>query len=180
LRFGRVGLRRSGYSLDLGSLLGLELLRRPLCALVIGIGRGGEEFCFPVSRLRRIGSLCAPLLPLPLHSYPVDLEAARKRLNRGEEALLQANDKQPRGCLRPARRAGEAFLARRAVLIEEAGQHEIGRFFREAVDHEAHNLALRESALDLADVFLEAAHHHIFQRSLASHLDAACETAGVE
>lgn len=35
----RVGLRGGGDSLDLGRLLGLELFRRPLTTLVIGVGR---------------------------------------------------------------------------------------------------------------------------------------------
>jgi HB1, ASXL, restriction endonuclease HTH domain len=39
---GRFRFRRDGDGLDLYRLLGLELLRRPLTAFVVGVGRGGE------------------------------------------------------------------------------------------------------------------------------------------
>ena len=39
---------------------------------------------------------------------------------------------------------------------------------------------LREAALDLADVLLEPPHHHVLERLLAPHLDAAREAVGVE
>ncbi len=72
-RFGggvprRLGLRGRGDGLDLGRLLGLELLAGPLAALVVGVGRGGEELRLarsPASRPRR-----RPRCPSPTAARP--------------------------------------------------------------------------------------------------------------
>jgi hypothetical protein len=152
----------------------------PRDATAEALWRAGEQLRFPVAQLRGFGSCWPSLLPLSLHSRPVDLEATRERLDRRQETLLQADDEQPRGCLRPARGAGEALLARRAVLVEETGQQQLGCVVGKSVKYEAHDVALRKSALDLADVVLEPAHHHVFQRPLAPHLDAARKPIGIE
>jgi hypothetical protein len=91
------------------------------------------------------------------------LRLRAKSLGRGQETLLQADDEQPSRRLRPACRAGETLFARRAVLVEEARQREFRRVAGEPVDHEAYHVALREPALNLADIFLEPTHHHVFQ-----------------
>ena len=67
----------------------------------------------------------------------MDLEAARERLDRREKTLLQTDDEQSRGRLCPARRAREALLARGAVLVEQARQHELRGVFGQSIDHNA-------------------------------------------
>jgi hypothetical protein len=108
---GRFDLRRGGDGLDLGPLLGRELFRRPLAALVVGVGGDSEKLPFPVAHIR---------VALSLHRPPVHLEAPCERLDRRQEALLQPDDEQPRSGLGPARGGREALLARRAVLVEKA------------------------------------------------------------
>src|SRR5439155_6348680 len=156
---GRVGLGRGGDGLDLGSLLGLKLLPRPVAAFVVRVRRGGKELPFVVATVHRFGGDCAPLLPLSLDCRPVDLEAACKGLDRREKTLLQPHDEEPRSSLRPARRAREALLPRATVLVEEAGEHELGRVIRKPVDDNAHHVPLGKPALHRADVLLEPAHH---------------------
>jgi hypothetical protein len=100
---GRFDLRRGGDGLDLGPLLGLELFRRPLAALVVGVGGDSEKLPFPVAHIRVVGNRCSSLFPLSLHRPPVHLEAPCERLDRRQEALLQPDDEQPRSGLGPAR-----------------------------------------------------------------------------
>ena len=72
------------------------------------------------------------------------------------------------------------LLSRGAVLVEQARELELRRVLGQAVDVDPHDVPLREAALDLADVLLEAADHHVFESLLAAHLDAAGEALGVE
>src|ERR1019366_7677627 len=117
----RVGLCGGSDTLDLGLLLGLELFRRPLTTLVVGVGRRGEEVRVLVACGDGLGIGCPSLLPLFLHGCTVDLQAACKGLNRRKETLLQADNEQARGGLRPARSACKTLLPRGPVLVEQAG-----------------------------------------------------------
>jgi hypothetical protein len=56
---------------------------------------------------------------LPFHGCAVDLEAARKGLNRRKETLLQTDNEQARGSLGTARGACKALLTRGPVLIKQ-------------------------------------------------------------
>ena len=110
----------------------------------------------------------------------MDLEAAGKRLDRREKALLQPDDEEPCSRLRPARRARETLLPRGAVLVEEAGERKLRRVVGKAVDNDAYHVPLGKPALHGPDVLLEPAHHHVFEGLLAAHLNTPGETVGVE
>ncbi len=157
-----------------GRLLGLELLRRPLAALVVGVGRRGEAGSASSLGCAVAAARCRAFSHCRSHRRPVDLEAARERLDRGEQALLQARRRA--GRRRPARGAWCSRSAprarcgtRRAGARARARARPSGRPSMSTLD----DVALREAALDLADVLLEPADHHVLERLLAPHLDAA-------
>ena len=106
-------------------------------------------------------------------------EAARERLDRREQPLLQPDDEQPGGGPHPAGRGGVTLLAGRAVLVEQTRQGKLRRVGRQAADRQPHDVALREPALDLAHVLLQAPHHHVLERAPPPHLDPAREAVGV-
>lgn len=176
---GRARFGGDGGGLDLGHLLGLEFLPGPLAALVVGIGGRDEEVWVEGSLPRSFDTGDPPLFPLLLNCCAMHVEATREGLDRGEQALLQADHEEARGALRPAGGRGEALLAHRAVLVEQARQHELRGIGGEAVDHDGCHVPPGEPALHGADVLLEAAHHHLVQR-LLSHLDPAGEPARIE
>ncbi len=175
----RLGLGLGRHGLDLGGLLGLELLGSPLAPLVVGAGRGGEQVRLRRGRNRLRAAQPTPL-PLPLDCLPVDLQRAGKGLDRGEQSLLQADHEQARRRLSTLRGVREALLPCRSVLVQKVGQDQLRRVGGEPVDREPDNLAPRKTALHLADVLLDAADHHVFKHLLAAHLDAAGEAVRVE
>ena len=143
----------------LGGFLGLHLLVRPLGAIIVRIRCSGEEF---VLGRRLFGGFLVVSRPVAFHRLTMHLQAAGERLDGGQQALLQADDQQAGGGLRPFRRLGVALFAGRAVLVEQPGKDQLGRVVRQTVDADGHDVALRESALHLADVLLQPAHHHAF------------------
>ena len=70
--------------------------------------------------------------PLALDGLPMHPEAARERLDRREQPLLQPDDEQPGGGPHPAGRGGVTLLAGRAVLVEQTRQGELRRVGRQA------------------------------------------------
>ena len=118
--------------------------------------------------------------PLLLRRRPVHRQAARERLDRRQQTLLQAHHEQPGGGASPARCAPVALLARLAVFVEQARQHQLGRVVGQARDLDAVDHSPREPVLKLADVLLEPAHHHVVELPPAPHPDAAGEAVGVE
>src|SRR6185437_420095 len=93
--------------------------------------------------------------------------------------LLEAHDEQARRGLRAASGTGEASFACLAVFIQKSGQHQLRCVVRKVVDRNADNVALWESTLHRADVFLEPPYHDLPER-LRADLHAACEAIGVE
>ena len=186
-RFGvarGVRLGRGRQGLDLPTLLRFALLGCPLPAFVVGIRGRQEERGVTLADLRRPGAfrsiLPARLLPLALDRRPVHLEAARKRLNRRQQPLLKPDDEQAgsrprlvRGVLVPALPGG-------AVLVEQGGEHQLGGVVGQVLDDHGPHVAFRKAASNLADVLLQAAHHHVVQSTLAPHLDAAGEPVRVQ
>ena len=94
--------------------------------------------------------------------------------------MLQAHHQQTGGGLRFVGCLGVPLFAGGAVLIEQAGKLKLRRVRRQAINGQPLDVAVREPALDLADVVLQAAHHHVFQVALAAHLDAPGEAVGVQ
>ena len=91
------------------------------------------------------------------------LETARERLGRRQQPLLQPDDEQASRGPRPAGRARMPLLTRRAVLVEQTGQLQLGRIFGKAGDLHPFDVPFRKPALDLAKVLLQTAHHHVVQ-----------------
>ena len=178
---GDSGLGGRGGGLDLRRLLGLELLGRPA-------RRARRRRPAPSVKQRRLRRRPARRLggAAPCSHWrstvsPVDLEAAGERLDRGEQPLLQADDEQPGRGLRPA--ASSRRSAPRARVRYSSSRRDStssGASSGRPSIAIAHDVALREAALDLADVLLEPADHHVLERLLAAHLDAAGEAVRVE
>ena len=129
----------------------------------------------------RAGCRRLRLVPLPLDGRAVDVEAAGERLDRGEQPLLQADDEQARrrpacGATSPAKRSSRAvrYSSRRRESTSSGAS--AGRPSMAIAD----DVALREAALDRADVLLEPADHHVLERLLAADRDAAGEAVRVE
>ena len=131
-----LGLRGGRSGLDLGRLFRLGLLGRPTGALVVGVGQPGEEGLLLYPHHRRCGG--ASLVSLSLDRRPVDFQTASESLDGGEEPLLEPDDEKASGGLGATGGGGEARLPRRAVLVEEAGEDQLGRVVRETVDRDAH------------------------------------------
>ena len=72
----------------------------------------------------------------------MNLETARERLDRGQKSLLQTDDEKTRRRLCAARTARKTLLAQRAVLIEQAGEHEFRGILRKPLDRDSHDLPL--------------------------------------
>ena len=94
-RGGRFG--RASNALDLRRLLRLGGVIAERGALVVCVRGAGEEVGFVIDLGLRFGG--RPF-PLALDRGAMDLEAAGERLDRGEQALLETDDEQPRGRLR--------------------------------------------------------------------------------
>ena len=121
-----------------------------------------------------------PLLPVPLHRLPMSFQTHGERLDRREQTLLQPHHQEPGG--RPATgcRGRETPVAQGPVVVEQARQDQLGRVLRQPVDHHRHHDALGKPAHLLADVLLEAPHHHGFQILPAAHPDAPREAVRIE
>ena len=74
----------------------------------------------------------------------------------------------------------QPFLPQATVLVEEAGKHELRGVLRQAVNRDALHQSFRKSALYFADIFLDASHHHVFERTLAPDRHSSGETIRVE
>ena len=163
-----------------GRLLGLELLRRPLAALVVGVGRGGEE----------LGVLSLAFAASAAAARPFShcrSTVARWTLRLRANASIEESSR----CCRPTTSSPAAACARRVVLAKRSSRAvRYSSRRRDSTSSGASSgrpsittrstIALREAALDLADVLLEPAHHDVLERLLAAHLDAAREAVGVE
>ena len=87
----------------------------------------------------------------------------------------------PAAAWAPSGGAREALLARRAVLIEQTGEHELGRIVGQAVDYDSHRRSrFGKPPWTVPDVLLEPPHHDVFEGLLAAHLHAAGEAVRIE
>ena len=103
-----------------------------------------------------------------------------ERLDGREQLLLQAHHEQGGGGPGACGAGLQPFLPQAAVLVEEAGEHELRGVLRQAVDDHGPHVPFRKAALDLADVLLDAPHHHVFERALAPDRHPAGEAVRVE
>ena len=176
LRFrvaGCIGLGSGVEGGDLRGLLRFTLVVGLPGAFVVGVRRAREQAgaCDSAPRNRqptgcfRLAGRRPHPLPLLPHRRPMPREGDGERLDGREQLLLQAHHEQGGG--RPgARRPGlQPLLPQAAVLVEEAGEDELRRVLRQAVDDDAPHLPFREAALHLANVLLDAPHHHVFERA---------------
>ncbi len=83
-----------------------------------------------------------------------------------------------RGLLAP-RLVAKPRLAKRSVLVQQAGKLKFRRGGGKPLNVDLNDLANRESTLDRADVLLEPPHHDIFQHLLLGG-NAAAEPLGIE
>src|SRR2546428_4540945 len=83
-------------------------------------------------------------------------ERAGKGFDGGKEPLLQPGNQDAGSGLHPFRGVLQSLLTEFAVLVEQGGQLQLWGIFRQAVDVNLHNVTLREAALNVADVLLEA------------------------
>ena len=157
---------RPGGRFDLGFLLGLDLLFGEGGPIVVVVGALGEE---PGRCRFRLGSrwpgLC--LLPVLFDRPAVHAERAGKRLDRGEQALLETRDQQGGGRLLFLGLARQTGFAEFAVLIEQLGQAQLGRVGWQSLEVDLAGNAFGKSAFDLAQVFLQPAHHDLVEKLLA-------------
>ena len=185
---------------DLRGFLGFAVLVGVLGALVVRIRRGREPAGARMERIQslpvaaRVGAIggsalrsrraTAPggrrPLPLPSHRLPVPRERDGERLDGRQQLLLQAHHQQGGGGP-GARRAGlQPLLPQAAVLVQEARENELRRVFRQSVDHDTPHLPFRKAAPDLADILLDAPHHHFFEGAPSPDRNAPGEAVGVE
>jgi hypothetical protein len=164
--------------LDLRVDLGLHLRLGELGPLVVAPGRLDGEGELPLVDLR--GALGDGGVDLLERAAAVDPEGAREGLDGGEQPLLEGDGHQRRSRLGRARGAGEEGLAHGAVLVEQAREFELGRRVGQAVDVDLDDLADGELARRLAQVALEAAHHHGVELLGRLDLFAANEALRVE
>ena len=105
-----------------------------LGALVVGVGRPGEErapvqsLAFAASR-RRAPS---PTAARPCARWTFRLRA-KASMEESSRCWRPTTSRPAAACARRVVR-GEALLARRAVLVEEPGEHQLGRVVGKAVD----------------------------------------------
>ena len=183
IRVGRpFRLGSQGDGLDLFVLLRFDFLARPVGPFVVGIRRLQEEDRVARARGRRIRSVrcLLRLLPMALDRLAMHPEAARERLDGRQQPLLQPDDEQAGRSPRLAGRARMPLLTGRAVLVEQTRQLELGRIFRKAGDLHPLDVPLRKPALDLAEILLQSADHHVLEDALAAHRDAAREAVRIE
>ena len=184
---GRAGRTRLGGGVEGGDLrgfLGRALVLGVLGALVVRV-RGacepagaGERIavvrprCLARRRFarpcldRRRYARCRPF-PLPSHRRSMPREGDGERLDGRQQLLLQAHYEQGGGGPSARRTVLQAFLSQAAVLVEKAGENELRRVLRQALDGDAPHVSLGKAALDLAEVLLDAPHHHLVQRVLS-------------
>ena len=176
------GLGSQGDGLDLFLLLGFDLLARPVGPFVVGIRRLQEKDRVARARCRRIWSArgLLRLLPTTLDGLAMHLEAARERLDGRQQPLLQPDDEQTGRGPRLAGRARVPLLTRRAIFVEQTGQLQLGCIFRKAGDLHPLDVPFRKPALDLAEILLQAADHHVVEDTPAAHRDAAREAIRIE
>ena len=93
--------------------------------------------------------------------------------------MLKARDQQTGRGLLAFGLPGKALFAQRAVFVQQGRKAKFGGIGRQTGDVELDDVAFREAALDLADVVLEAANHHIVEH-LFLGLDTAAESLGIE
>ena len=109
---------RRGF--DLSGLCRFQLLIAPVGALIVRIRRGRQELQIGATQLSASTGRFEALLPLPLNGGTMDLQASRERFDRRQQPLLQADDQQPRRCLRSPRGAGQPLLTGLPVLVQKA------------------------------------------------------------
>ena len=170
---------------DLSCLFRFVLVVRVLRAIVVGVRGRGEPGCgLGRERIAAGGRDLAiagrEALPLLAGRPAMPRQGNGECLDRRQQLLLQPHHEQS------GRGAGargyvlEPGLPDAAVLVEQPRQHELRRILRQPVDHDPAHVACRETALQFADVLLDAADHDVFQGALAAHRHAAGEAVGVE
>ena len=172
-------LGRDRHRLDLSFFFGFQLILFPLAPLVIGVRRCPQQAVL----LFGFGDIgCGFLLTFPLfhHGAAMHLEGAGEGFDGGEQPLLQPDDEQPGRRLRPPRGRRVPLFPGGAVPIEQLRQEDLGGVGRQVVDLQPLDIPPGESPLDLPDVLLEAAHHHLFELALSADLHPAREPVRVE
>src|SRR5258707_2126709 len=114
-----------------------------------------------------------------LHTAPMYLQGARERRNRGQQALLQADE----GELRERRLMGgklrNASHAQLAVLPKLPAEHQFRSVTRQVIEHDSFDSAGWKRVPQAAQIGLETANHDRF-KFLGFHLNAAFEALRVE
>ena len=144
------------------------------------VARSSSASTPPPSRSssRRLDLRGDPLPPLPFDGAAMDAQSPGKRLDGGEQPLLQAGDEQggdgllALGSRRAAASRGVGGTDPAAATAPVLGRLPEGRRCRSAARCGAGNRADRRL---LAEVFLEPADHHVVEKLLALHRHAAAE-----
>ena len=97
-----------------------------------------------------------------------------------EQLLLQAHHQQGGGRPSACGSVLEALLPQSAVSVEQAREDELWGIVRQTVDCDALHPPFRKAALNLADVLLDAPHHHVFERVLSPDRHAPGEAVRVQ
>ena len=93
---------------------------------------------------------------------------------------MEAHHQQGGGRPSARRAALEALLPQSAVSVEQAREDELWGIVRQTVDRDALHPSFRKAALDLADILLDAPHHHVFERVLSPDRHAPGEAVRVQ
>jgi hypothetical protein len=91
------------------------------------------------------------------------LQGAIKSGDRTQQPLLEVGDHQVFGRPLALAGGGQALVALLAVAAQQFGQPQFRSVRRQAIDHLRHHQSLGQLHTDLAQVLLEAPHHHIVQ-----------------
>ena len=121
----------------------------------------------PHARCPHVGRWLGLLTPNLFHRPPVDAQRPGKGLDGRKQALLELGDEQLEVGPLAFRKAREPVQTKRAVAVEQIGQHQFGNvlwqqlFSQGGRKIDLHDISFWEPRdTDVAQVILEAAHHH--------------------
>ena len=114
-----------------------------------------------------------------VEAVDMDLQRAGEGGDRGEEALLQADEAE--ACLRTpgGGQGGDPCLAQGAIVGEHRGEREFGGGFGQMVEDDRFDQAFGEAFAECAQVAFEAADHDRFE-VCGPHRDPAREALRIE
>ena len=142
-------------------------VRIPRAALVVRIDRVQERRGKVCGSRARFSGSSILAIPLTFYSRAVHGERARKRLDRGEQTLLQPDGQESCSCLRAPGGSCKACFAHAAVRVKQSRQHQFRGIISEIVERNAYDHAAWELAADGTNIFLEPPHHDLIQCVLA-------------